>query len=73
MYEKHAISCYPTFFIILSMCVIELAEKLTLIYFCLKFAWSENDGPYFKNSDSCYGKVVAMDTYGMKTKKFNQK
>ena len=26
------------FFIILSMCAIEFAEKLTLIHFCLKFA-----------------------------------
>ena len=55
------------------MCAKELAEKLTLIHFCPKFAWSENDWPYFKNSDSCYGKVVAMETYGMLTKKFNQK
>ena len=31
------------FFIILSMCAMEFAEKLTLIYFCLKCAWSVND------------------------------
>ena len=60
------------FFIILSMYAIEFAEKLTLIQFCLKFA-SEIGWPYFKKSDSCLGKVVAMETYGMKTKKLNQK
>ena len=33
-----------TFFLyILSMCAMEFAEKLTLIHFCLKFEWSEND------------------------------
>ena len=55
------------------MCEMEFAEQLTPIQFCLKFAWSENRWPYFKKSDSCWGKVVAMETYGMITKKFNQK
>ena len=31
------------FFIILSMCAIKFAEKLTLIHFCINFALSEND------------------------------
>ena len=36
--DKHAISCLPTFFIIISMWATEFAEKLTLVNFCLKFA-----------------------------------
>ena len=39
--------------VIISMCAMEFAEELTLIYFCLMFARSENDRPYFKNADSC--------------------
>ena len=50
------------------MCAMEFAEKLTLIHFCLEFAWSENDWPNFKNHEICKGKVVAMETYGMITK-----
>ena len=61
------------FFIILNMCVMEFAEKLTLFHFCPKFVWSENGWPYFKNSDSCSGKVVSMETYGMITMKYTQK
>ena len=33
-------------FIILSMCAMEVLEKLTLINFCLQFSWRENDWPY---------------------------
>ena len=50
------------------MCAMEFAEQLTLIHFCIKFASPENDWPYFKNSDSCLGKIVAMETYGKITK-----
>ena len=56
------------FFTILCMCAMEFAEQLTLIHFCIKFASPENDWPYFKNSDSCLGKIVAMETYGKITK-----
>ena len=60
------------FFIILSMCAMEFAEKFTLIHFAQSLHDLKMTDHTFKILTVDKVKDVGMETYDMITKKFNQ-
>ena len=73
MHENMLSLAYMLYFIILSMCTMEFEQKLTLIHFAYSLHDLKTTDHTLKILTVAKGKVVAMETYCMITKKLNQK